>query len=218
MKKPTLFSAILLAAMACLSAETLPFEKAMGAPPGSRNLLNPTTFTVKALPSTVDGFLAFRDKEARDPRGGAAAVALALILYGKDRDLGLSCLTLALDAGLLSASDAKTAVKGFAPSSQTLYLLKQIDKMPWLGNLTVGGVRVETGYRLPPSGPYTFSFHQLTVDKADEVRLYFNTVDGNLPRPLTLKRNDKGIWKGANLSSLLVGPSRMPPKTSADPL
>jgi hypothetical protein len=53
-------------------------------------------------------------------------------------------------------------------------------------------------------------FNQLNVDKTDEVRLYVACSGGNLPRPLGLRKNDKGIWKITSLSSLFVGPSKMP--------
>ena len=58
--------------------------------------------------------------------------------------------------------------------------------------------------------------NQLTFRKDTDVSLYAFTTSGNFPRPLTLKKNNRGIWKVTNVSSLFVGVSKLPAKKVDD--
>lgn len=200
--------------LSAVAAEKKSFQEAMKSPLGSRILLAEESLSLDKIPQSVEEFVALRDKIALDPRGGFAMFVCAMIIYGKDKTLGLKCLTLSLDQSLLTKSSSSSSYKGFSPKSDTLYLIQQIDKFPWLGGIYVEGTTAENSYTLKEKGPYKINFNQLTKDKENEVRLYAFTTSDNLPRPITLKKNDKGIWKALNISSVVVGPSKLPAKTA----
>lgn len=196
------------------AAEKRSFADAMKGDIGGRYLLDNAEISFPVLPSTPEDFTALRDSIAKDPRGGYAAFICAMLIYGQNKDLGLKCMTLTLDQSLLTKGGSSPVYKGYSPNNDAMYLIRQIDKYPWLGAIYVDGTSVEKDYVLPAKGPYVIRFNQLTLDRDDEVRLYAFTASGNLPRPITLKKNDKGIWKALNISSVVVGPSKLPKKAA----
>ncbi|MEK6795054.1 MAG: hypothetical protein AABZ39_09770 [Spirochaetota bacterium] len=200
------------------AAEKLPFDAAMKSDVGGRYLLDNAEISIPSIPSSAEDFTALRESIAKDPRGGYAAFITAMIIYGRNKELGLQCMTLMLDQSLLTKGGAKPVYKGYSPDANAQYLIRQIDKYPWLGAVYLDGTSADAGYSLPAKGPFVIRFNQLTRDRDDEVRLYAFTTSGNLPRPMTLKKNDKGIWKALNISSVVVGPSSLPKKVVKDDL
>ena len=79
------------------------------------------TVEIPALPTTLEEFLSLRNDIATDPHGGVVAYVVALVLYTKDAELGLQCLTIAMDASEISDGDV---YKGKAPSRIRLRELK----------------------------------------------------------------------------------------------
>jgi hypothetical protein len=200
---------IIMPLLVCAS-ETKSFDDAMKGDGGGRYLLDNAEFALPKIPVSVDEFIMLRDSLAQDPRGGYVMFICAMIVYGKNKELGLQCMTLMLDQSLLKKGGSKPAYKGYSPGADAMYLIRQIDKFPWLGAIYIDGCALENSYSLPAKGPYVIRFNQLTLDETDQVRLYAFTSSGNLPRPITLKKNDKGLWKALNISSVVVGPSNLP--------
>lgn len=214
----TSFIVFILIPFLSIAAEKLPFASAMKSEVGGRYLLDNAEMAIPSLPSSAEDFTQLRDSIAKDPRGGYAAFVAAMLIYGKNKELGLQCMTLMLDQSLLTKGGSKPVYKGYSPSHDTLYLIRQIDKYPWLGAIYIDGTSAEKSYGLPAKGPLTIRFNQLTLDRDDEVRLYAFTTSENMPRPITLRRNDKGIWKALNISSVVVGPSKLPKTVVKDDL
>ena len=165
------------------------------------------TVTIDAIPASMDEMTSLRDKIATTPEGGAASFITALILCGSDRKLGLQALTLTLDTGQLSNG---TVYKGFKPKSGWYEKLYQVDKFPFLGNIYVEGTSAEEGYALPEA-PYTITVTEVRMLPKNTAKVFVATTSGNLPRPVSLARNSKGIWKVTEASSYFVGPVELPP-------
>jgi hypothetical protein len=53
------------------------------------------------LPSSLDQFVAWRDRVATTPQGGAASMVVALLLYAGNKALGEQCLAAAVDRARL---------------------------------------------------------------------------------------------------------------------
>ena len=53
-----------------------------------------------------------------------------------------------------------------------------------------------------------------TPPEAEVVDVQNKTESVAAPKTITLKKNDKGIWKALNISSVVVGPSKLPAKTA----
>ena len=61
------------------------------------------------LPSTLEEFLALRDRVARTPEGGAAMFALALVCWARDTAVGEPFITVSIAAKLLDDDPAGSA-------------------------------------------------------------------------------------------------------------
>ena len=172
------------------------------------------TVTVDAVPAAMENLLAIRDRIAVTPEGGAVVFLLSMIMYGGDRELGLQAFTLALDMHELSAG---TVYKGYQPKRDWIDRFAQIDLFPFLGNIYVNGTKAADGYALPAGSP-AFTVTEVRLQKDGTAKVFVATTSGNMPRPLTLAKNDKGIWKVTEASSMFVGPSALPPVKETDDL
>ena len=161
---------------------------------------------VKKPASSVEEFISLRDQVACTPEGGAVMMIMALLAYVEDADLGRQCLTIAVDRGRL-ASGPK-GYKNLQLSRSGLQRIEmQIEKQVYLPSSYVKGASPENGYRLPDP-PYTFqcSDNRYSGDASSGTyKLFVSCSGASSPRPVTVKMNDKGIWKASEWSSLIVG-------------
>ncbi len=172
------------------------------------------TVAVESIPASMEALVALRDGMATAPEGGAAVFLLAMIMYGRDRVLGRQAFTLALDMHELSAG---TVYKGFQPKRDWEERFAQIDLFPFLGNIYVNATKAADGYALP-GGRIGFTVTEVRMQRDGSAKVFVATTSGNLPRPLTLAKNDKGLWKVMEASSVFVGPSALPPVKETDDL
>ena len=170
---------------------------------------------VGEIPSTADQFTELRDRLATTPEGGAATTVAALLAFSKDYNLGLQCLTLILDQRNVGQGDA---IKGYAPIASIMYHVNRISgyKMwPYLGFAYVKGGLASNNYAVAP--PYTVVTKRQKnsgSDASGQVKIFVYN-DGFSPRPVTLKRNEKGIWNAYEMSSLFLNvnaPAKLTPK------
>jgi len=91
--------------------------------------------------------------------GGYAAVRIAMIKYGENKDSASSFSPLH-DRTSLSTSEDSAGYKGYKPGGSAMYLVRQMDRAPYLGNIYMA-VRSENGYKLPAAsmGPYVSGRH-----------------------------------------------------------
>ncbi len=163
--------------------------------------------TVKSIPSSMEDLVKLRDAVAKTPEGGAAVFLVAMIMCGENRELGLQAFTLALEMNEVVPGKV---YKGYKPRSTWDEYWEQIRKYAFLGRIYVKGTVPDNAYALP-SGPVTFSFTEVRPQADGSAKVFVATTSGNWPRPFTLVKNDKGIWKVKEASSLFAGPSNLPP-------
>jgi hypothetical protein len=177
-----------------------------------------STLTVEKIPVTIDEYLAIRDRLSSTPEGGAVLMAVALIAYTKDEALGRQCLTVAVDRDRLVES--ADGYKGFALAPRELANLKdRILRQPHVARSYVRGTGPAGRYEFP-SAPLAFEVttNPYSGDKATGTyKVFLASTGADSPRPITLKRNDKGIWKASEWSSLTLG-VRPPAATVSDDL
>lgn len=157
-------------------------------------------------PSSVEAFVTLRDRLAQSPEGGAAVFATALLLYLENADLGRQCLTIAADRDRLQKS--ATGYKGFELSRPELRRIdERVGARPHVARSYVQGTRPEEGYRLP-DGPLIF---EISADprggdiNTGRAKVFLASTGADLPRPVTLQRNNRGLWKAKEWSSLTLG-------------
>ncbi len=161
---------------------------------------------IKRRPQSIDDFVALRGEIATTPQGGAAMMVIALLVFAQDQDLGRQCLTVAADRGRLQQGDQ--GYKGWQLSRRDLQRIqRQIQRQEYLPRSYIHDAAPENGYTIP-TPPWTIecSDNPYSGDLASGAYKVFVACSGaSTPRPVTLKRNDKGFWKASEWSSLIVG-------------
>jgi hypothetical protein len=161
------------------------------------------SITVADLPGTTEEFLTLRDSLAQTPEGGAALFVVALLKYVEDPALGEQYLTIALDLQNLTKSEQ--GYKGYRPGNSIQYHQRRIHGMKHLPGSYVVGTSAAEGYQAGPPYQFDFSRNKFSEIKADQIKVFIACTGAASPRPITLRRNDKGLWKVYEASSLFVG-------------
>jgi hypothetical protein len=183
-----LFFSVILSAN--LSAQTLP------------------SVEIPALPKSVEEFIQMRDKIAQTPQGGAAMFIVALLVYTENENLGKQMLTIAVEMSKLS-DDAKGYKGKSVMKSDMSLIASQVgpdSKKAFVVKSYFRDTKTENWYALPNKLILDFSSNNYSGDAAQGVFKVFVKCSGaDSPRPITLSKNDKGLWKAKEWSSLLVG-------------
>lgn len=170
-------------------------------------LLTPTIAeetVIGKVPSSTEEFLQLRNKLASTPEGGAACFVASLLAFSKSQELGMQCFTIAIDKRNVIRGNV---YKGYAPLGSVMYHVNRISgyKMwPYLGYAYIKGAKASQNYAV--TGPLAIeSYRQKNSgsDESGQVKVFIN-CDGFRARPVTLRRNDKGIWKAYEFSSLML--------------
>ena len=101
-----------------------------------------------------------------------------------------------------------TYYKNFQPSNADESLIKsQLNNYPYVTASYFLGSSPENNYTIP-EGELSFelSSNNYSGDKDNgPFKVFIKCSGAASPRPMTLKKNDKGIWKAHEFSSLVVG-------------
>ena len=162
---------------------------------------NDSDYTVESMPTTEAGFVAMRDRMATDPHGAAVCFAVALILYADNKELGTVALCRMIDRQWLDNSGEVPTLRGMDRDKLERY----VAKAPNAVHSLVRSATPDNGYEMG-SAPYTIRIREQQGDvKADSAKIFVFSTGADTPRPLTMKKNDAGLWKIAEWSSLIVG-------------
>jgi len=164
------------------------------------------TIQIRTLPQSIEEFRTLRDQIAKTPQGGAAIMVLALYLYTQDKTLGQQCLTVAIDSKNLE--EGPHGYHGWQlHRNDSERIRRQLAAQPYLPLSYLKGATPENNYNLPPL-PYTleFSSNPYSGDETSGPYKVFTACSGApSPRPITLRKNNREIWKAYEWSSLVVG-------------
>lgn len=174
-----------------------------------------TVLTVKELPKTVEAFLALRDELAGTPEGGAAIFVTAMLVFEDDKALGETFLTIALDASNLRAS--KSGYKGYEPGVTYQEHMRRARGGTVFARSYVEGTSPEKGYAAEAPYKMAFTRNKFSEKPNGDVTVFVACSGADSPRPLTMHKNSKGVWKAKEASSLFVG-MRKPTKDDGDDL
>jgi hypothetical protein len=161
---------------------------------------------IETMPQSLEEFVAVRDQVAQEPQGGAAMMVVALLMYTKDEELGRQCLAIAVDRERLS--EGPKGYKGWQLRASDIWLLhSQIKEKAYVLRSYIKGSDPENGYR-PDGPPYVFEFSDNPHSgnpSSGTFKVFVSSSGASSPRPVTVKRNDDGIWKAYEWSTLIVG-------------
>jgi hypothetical protein len=174
------------------------------------------TVTLESVPTTLDAFIALRDRHARTPEGGAAMFALALIVYARDPDVGADCVLVSVRADLLDDDPSGYRGKRLR-RARTIDLASRVGAKPHIARSYAQGTLPHSGYALG-DGPVTFRVRQQknSVESETRAKMFLWSTGADTPRPVALERNDKGLWKAFEWSSLEVDVRQPAPPPSDD--
>ena len=171
----------------------------------------PRQIIVPVLPKTLDDFIALRDDLAVTPEGGAVMMVLALAVYVEDPKarFGQDALVIAVDHSRLTPKS--DGYKGWNLTVRDQqHIKRQMASNPWAPRSYFVGTSPGDGYRLPEP-PYRFELSR-NLYSGDEsegrVKLFVATSGAATPRPVSVQRNNRGLWKALEWSSLTVGVER----------
>ena len=163
------------------------------------------------LPTTCDAFVAMRDQVATTPDGGALCFCVAMYVYTNvDKNLGSQFLAVALDAKHVCKAESISSAlrmppaahyKGFQPR---VNVLRDMDSR-------VGPHRnpVHDKSHLPrsffagtnPDNGYAVNTQRLSIrvkrqsrDANNPGRIFVHSTGSDLPKPIKLQRNQRGVW------------------------
>ena len=165
--------------------------------------------TIKTLPSSIDEFVQLRDQIAKTPEGGAAILLLALKIFADNEQLGKQCLVVASDRSRLQEGDD---YKGYSIVHSDMNLLSsQLSKYPNIPNSYIEGASPENNYSVTLPFVYTFSRQKYSGDESEGViKIFVKCYGADIDRPIQLTRNNRGLWKATNWSSIIVGIKKPP--------
>lgn len=162
------------------------------------------TVTIETAPRDDAEFAAMRDQRATTPEGGAAMFALALNLFSDGHAEGPSFLGRVIDQKYVSGREPSD-MKGFRYFNGA---------KPYLAHSMIQGTSPASAYARPPL-PWTIAITRVVPNGETEAKVFIQTTGADSPKPLTLKRNDKGIWKASEWSSF-QGNCRPPQERKPD--
>lgn len=218
-----------LAFAAPLSAPVLLADPAQARPAkaaNNREVLD-VDLGISELPKDVNAFLALRNKLATSPEGAIAVFLVALNVYGENKELGKTFLTIAVDARHIKNSDAPGSYKGKLISEKRTWEFNRVLKhSPNTARAYWKGAGPDNGYR--PAKPYAVKIYKVkgtkaradkyaeatTGRKVEELKLfvysegYRNASGGG--RPISVAQNSAGVWKVTRFNGVVAAVMKTP--------
>jgi hypothetical protein len=164
---------------------------------------------IEKIPTNIEEFVELRNLTATTPEGGAAMFLLAMKIYDDNAELGKKCFVVAVDQGSLTEGDT---YKGFSLLKSDLQLIEsQLAKDINIPNSYIKSSSVNNSYKVTLPYEYEFSRNSYSgTDKEGAVKVFVKCSGADSARPMSLKINDKGLWKVTVWSSVLVGIKKVP--------
>ncbi len=178
--------------------------------------------TIHTIPENISDFEKMRDKVAITPEGGVAMLLVALKMYELNKIEGIKAIIVATDMPLLSKGKGEKSYKGYVLSGSYTSMLNSVyNRFSYIANSYFPQTSPENNYQMG-LGPFhlEFSLHQHKVQNDKEHAFFVPCSGADFPRPVQVKKNNRGIWKAANYSSILVGirPAKQASKEPDDDL
>ncbi|MCJ7626450.1 MAG: hypothetical protein MUO76_23405 [Anaerolineaceae bacterium] len=160
----------------------------------------------EALPKSIAEFISLRDQLAQTPQGGAAVMIAALLAFGEDEELGMQCLTVAVDRERLQ--EGTGGYKGWELRVRDRRLIEsQLRGKAHILRSYIQGTYPDGGYALAvPPYEIAFSANPYSGDvESGKFKVFVDSSGADTTRPVGMRRNNRGVWKALEWSSLLVG-------------
>jgi len=158
--------------------------------------------TVDKLPSSTSEFIKLRNEIAKSPEGGAVTWLIAMLKYSQDQKMGLQFMTIALSRDNLQQG---AVYKGYKPHRSFNYHLKRFRRSLYWPKAYVIGTNPKNGYKFNWPASFELTRNRYSgKESSGKIKVFVKTY-GVRPRPMMLKRNNRGYWKAGGISSFFLG-------------
>lgn len=166
------------------------------------------------LPASPGEFIQMRNKLSKTPEGGAAMFIAAMLNMGKSEKLGLQCITIAIDQSQVASGNV---YKGYKPGNGVMYHIRRLGRRKvnfwkYAPKAYLKGATLKNGYKASKPYKVVTSRNKYSGKESSGMVKVFVDVAGFRPRPIKMKRNDKGIWKAYGFSSMFLDVPKTPKK------
>ncbi len=168
---------------------------------------------IEKLPTSVEEFIEIRNNLANTPQGGAAVFIIALKLQSENPSLGEQCTVIATDRSKLAPGNI---YKDFQVNNFDMRRIKeQLKRYPYIANSYFVGATPENGYSFKtPTEIICSSNPHSGNENEGYFKIFVKSSGADSPRPISLEKNNRGIWKAKEWSSIIMG--IIPPKIVMD--
>lgn len=168
--------------------------------------LKKISMKISPYPQSFEDFLELRNSISDSPEGALACFIIALREFSQKGAEALPWLIICRDINDLQESQKANNYKGYMLGVRELSLLNsQINKQKYIPDSYFSGSSPENNYSVSET-EFSFSSNKYSGDPAEgRTKIYAACSGAATPRPATLVKNDRGIWKVKEYSSLIVG-------------
>ena len=163
------------------------------------------TITINQQPKTVEEFIKIRNEVAVTPYGGGAMFMLALKIYTENEELGRKCLIMSITLSRLN--NYNDYYKGYDIAKTDLSRINsQLRQHPYLPKSYIEGSSPENAYKVELPYIMKLNSNPHSGNIADgKFKIYIKCSGADSMRPISLEKNNKGLWKVKEWSSAIVG-------------
>ncbi len=160
--------------------------------------------TIEKMPVSIDEFIDLRNKIATTPHGGAAIFVIALKMYAENPQIGIQALVISVDRKKLTSG---SSYKGFDIDRFAMSRIKeQVKQYPYIADSYFSGSNPENGYKaiFPAQMDISANPHSGDINSG-HYKVFVRSSGADSARPISLQRNDKGLWKATEWSTIIMG-------------
>ncbi len=163
---------------------------------------------ISTFPKNAEEFKLLRDTVAVTPEGGAAMFVIAMKMWVSNPAEGIKCMIMQREINDLQPQNGAESYMGYSLGSSEYSLFRsQINHQPYLPDSYIAGAVPGNNYQDADidlefeitSNPYSGD------PSSGKFKVFIRSSGADSPRPVTMVRNDKGLWKVKEYSSLIVG-------------
>ncbi len=156
---------------------------------------------IDTLPFSAADFAALQERYAHTPEGGAALAVLALVAWTQDQPLGEEFLALAAAPECTSAAPGRTS--RVLRARERALLRSRLGEYGYLPYAYLLGSTPANRYAMPPL-PLRVSARATPSAEAGRVIVLVDCSGAEAPRPVTMTRDEAGLWRARDWSALLA--------------
>ncbi len=161
-------------------------------------------FSLESLPESLEAFEAVQQQWQESAEGAGAAFVVALCVYVDNETLGVRCLSLAMHDSRQQAGPRGVGGREPMPIHRQSWQRNLLAR-PYVARSYLVGTTPAGGYSLP-EGNLTIRMRTQPRDmKPDSGKVFVASSGADSDRPLKVKKNEAGVWRVSEWSSLEVG-------------